>query len=282
MNDQDRDLIAALAQGQLSAPVAADAVAHIETDPELAAEYAGQVIALQFLQSATPPVMTQTERSKLHTNLTEKLGLLPAAAPAPAVSKKRTQWWVPVFGFVAAAAVVAAFVIFPGSSPDAVQDVSAELPGETESVSQPSAVSPQTTTASTDAQDSSIVEESAGATAPPDADDGAFSVYETDTVALDELLNQANGADSPEGVRRQLSNMSFKSSVDLDPNEVNRCLNDLDTEIPDGVLEVLVIGADAENDQTIVHVGFDFGEGVEDGMSFVLETCELVEHSSPG
>jgi anti-sigma factor RsiW len=87
MNDQDRDLIAALAQGQLSAPAAADATAHIQADPGLAAEYADQVIALQFLQSATPPVMTQTERSKLHANLTEKLGLLPAAAPAPAVSK---------------------------------------------------------------------------------------------------------------------------------------------------------------------------------------------------
>jgi 3-oxoacyl-ACP reductase-like protein len=178
--------------------------------------------------------------------------------------------------------VVAAFVIFPGSSQDTYQEVSAELDGGTESASELSTASPQTTAAATDAQDSASVEESAGALAPPVADDSDFSVYETDTVALDELLNQADGADSPESVQRQLSNLSFKSLVNLKSNEVNACLNDLDTEIPDGTLEVLVIGADEESGQTIVHVGFDFGEGIEGGMSFVLETCELVEHAPQG
>ncbi len=288
MNDQDRDLIAALAQGQLSKPAAEDAIARIEADPELSSEYADQITALAFLQSATPPVMTPAERSTLHTNLTAQLGLLPAALQAPTASKKKTQWWVPVFGLATAAAVVAAFVIFPGSSQDTVQEVSAELGGETESTSQPFAVSPQTTespqtpAASGDAQDLASVGESAGAVAPPDAEDSALSVYETDTVGLDELLNQANGADSPESVQRQLSNMSFKSLVDLNSDEVNVCLNELATDIPDGILEVLVIGADTEDNQTIVHVGFDFGEGIEDGVSFVLETCKLVEHAPQG
>jgi len=299
MNDQDRDLIAALAQGDLSASAAKEATARIEADPELASEYANQLVALRFLESSTAPVMTAAERSTLHTNLTEQLGLTPVAPPAVVASKRKAQWWAPVFGFATAAAVVAAFVIFPNSSQDTFVEVGAELDGATESTSQsapPSSASPQSSSASSDAsgaspqtsiasqdsQDSAAIEESASALSPSVVQDGALSVYETNTVELDELLNEASGAHSPESVQRQLSREAFTDLVDLNSEEVNACLNDLDSELPDGIQEILVIGANAQDGQTIVHVGFDFGSGIEDGMSFVLESCEFVEHAPAG
>lgn len=290
MNDQDRDLIIALAQGDLASSTAEDAAARIDADPELASEYADQVAALEFLHSTTPPTMTATERSTLHANLTEQLGLLPLAASAPASSTKRTQWWVPVFGLATAAAVVAAFVIFPNSGQDTFTEVSADLASETVSTAPQSARSPDTTSASADALDSTATdgaaaEESSGSEAPFVAEDDALSVYDTDSIALDELIAQAEGADSPENVKRQLSGMSFKSTVDLDRGEVNACIEDLAAAIPDGVSDILVIGADADAEGTTVHLGFAFeegGEGIEEGLSFMLESCALIEHSSQG
>jgi hypothetical protein len=287
MNDQDRDLIFALAQGDLSTTAAEVAVARIEADPELASEYADQVAALQFLHSAITPTMSAAERSTLHANLTEQLSLLPLAASAPATTTKKAQWWVPVFGLAAAAAVVAAFVIFPNSGQDTFAEVSADLGAETEATAPQSSRSPQTTAASGDSLDSAsadaaATEELSSSGAPPFAEDDALSVYDTDSIALDELLAQADGADSPENIRRQLSAMSFKSTVDLDRDDVNACIEDLAAALPDGVSDILVIGADTDDEGTIVHLGFAFGEGIEDGLSFVLESCALIEHSSQG
>jgi len=286
MNDQDRDLIAALAEGRLDTSAAEEATARVEADPELFSEYTHQLAAIVFLRSDIPPMMTGSERVTLRSNLTKQLGLLPVTTPAP--SKEKTQWWVPVFGFAAAAAVVAAFVLFPDSSQDTFTDVSRDFEAGIESTSPSSASSPQTTVASTqapslgaDTQDSAA-EEQSSSEAPQVNDDGTFSVYETDSIELDELLSQAEGADSPQGVQQQLAPMSLKSTVDLSSDEIVACLSSLDAELPEGVQEVLVVGADTDGDQTIVHVGFDFGQGIEDGMSFVLDTCEFVEHSPQG
>ena len=282
MNDTDRDLIIALAQGDLSTAAAEEATARIEADPELATEYAEQVVALQFLRSASPPVMTETERSTLHANLTTQLGLLPVASPAVVAPKKRSRWLAPAFGMATAAVVVFAFVVFPGTQQDSFQEVSMQVDDASTGTSQVAESSPQTTAAaSASAEDSGGID-SDSASVPPLTGEDPVSVYETDAVALDELLDQADGADSPESVQRQLSDLSFKSHVDLDSDEVDACLNELSVDLPDEILEVLVIGADVEGDQTTVHVGFDFGEGVEDGMSFVLESCELVEHAPQG
>jgi hypothetical protein len=288
MNDMDRDLIIALAQGTLSTTAAEEATARIEADPELAAEYAEQVVALQFLQSAPPPLMTGAERSTLRTNLATQLGLLPVASPAAAVPKGKSRWWVPAFGMATAAVVVIAFVVFPGAQQDSFQEVSMQLDDASPDSSQIAESSPQTTAAaSASASASASAEDSGGAefdsaSVPPPTVEDPVSVYETDSVALDELLNQADGADSIESVQRQMSDLSFKSRVDLDSDEVNACLNELSTELPDEILDILVIGADVEGERTTVHVGFDFGEGVDDGMSFVLESCELVEHAPQG
>lgn len=286
MNDTDRDLIIALAQGDLSTTAAAEATARIDADPELATEYAEQVAALQFLRSAPPPLMTEAERSTLHTSLTTQLGLLRGTSAAAVAPKKRSRWWVPAFGMATAAVVVFAFVVFPGTQQDSSQEVSMELDEASDRSSQVAESSPQTTAAAS-ASASPTAEESEGtqsdsAAVPPPAVEDPVSVYETDTVALDELLNQADGADSPEGVQRQLSDLSFKSRVNLNSDDINDCLDELSAELPSEILEVLVVGADVEEDLTTVHVGFDFGDGVEDGMSFVLESCELVEHAPQG
>ena len=87
MNDQDRDLIAALAEGSLGTEAAEAATARIESDPELTAEYADQVAALEFLTSSASPRMTAAERTTLHANLTEQLGLVAPPPSAPAKTR---------------------------------------------------------------------------------------------------------------------------------------------------------------------------------------------------
>ena len=282
MNDQDSDLIFALAQGTLSPTAAEAATTRITADPELASEYADQVVALQFLRSASPPLMTESERSALRTNLTTQLGLLPVASPAPVPSTKKSRWWLPAFGMATAAVVVFAFVIFPGAQQDSFQEVSMELDDASADTSLVAESSPQTTANATAAAEESEGVQFDSAAAPSLTGEDPVSVYETDSVALEELLTRTDGANSNESVQRQLSGMSFESRVDLSSDEVNACLSDLATEVPDDVLAVHVIGADVDGDLTTVHVGFDFGEGVEDGMSFVLETCEFVQHAPQG
>jgi hypothetical protein len=281
MNDTDRDLVMALAQGNLSTIAAGEAAARIEADPELAAEFAEQVMAVQFLQSAVPPMMSEAERSTLRTNLTTQLGLLPVATSGAVVPTKKSRWWAPALGMATAAVVVAAFVIFPGAQQESFQEVSMQPEDTSTSGSQAAESSPQTTAAATAAAEQSEGIQSDSAAALPLAGGDPVSVYDTDSVALDELLAQADGADSPESIQRQMSGLSFKASVDVDSDEVNACLDKLSTELPDEIHEIFVIGADVEGDRTTIHIGFDSGEGVEGGMSLVLETCELVD-SSPG
>ncbi len=266
MNDQDRDLINALAQGFLSTDAAEEANARIEADPELASAYAEQLLALDHLHSLEAPQMTVVERADLRTNLTEKLGLVPIAIPSPVSAKKRAAWWAPVFGLAAAAAVVTAVVILPGSADESANDVSA-------GASHDAAV---TSTAASAAESAPTTEEQSL------IDDGDLSVYATGSVELEELLEGADGAGSPQAVERQLADLNFKSTIDLDSDEVVACLNELSTDLPEGIVDIHVLGADVDQESTVVHLGFDFGSGVEDGLSFVLDDCSLVDHGPQG
>ena len=278
MNDQDRDLIIALAMGRLSETAAEDALARIEADPELSAEYAGQIAALELLGSGDAPRMTASERETLHVNLAEQLGLVPRTTPTRSPAKRKLPWWQPVFGLATAAAVVAAIVILPGaltggSSDDASFDlVSAELESTNDD-------QPQTTVAS-------AATDGARSAAPDDAqallDETEIAVHETDTVTLEDLLEQASGADSPGAVEEQLSSFDFASTVDLDVHAIDSCIDELSVDLPDGIIERRVIGANVREEKTIVHLGFDFGSGIEDGLSFVLENCTLVDHGPQG
>jgi len=277
MNDQDRDLIAALAEGRLGTDAAEAAIARIESDPELSTEYASQVTALEFLASSATPRMTSTERTTLHANLTEQLGLV--AAPAPETVKKKTPWWAPAFGLATAAAVVAAVVILPGGLSDQSADMSAESAGEA-LMSVTTAAAGSTAEAPTSAEENQATDGGQADDAVPEA--GGISVYETDAVQLEELLSEIEGADSTDEIQRELSDLSLKSTIDLDAAEINACIDDLSDQIPPGVEVIHVIGALVEAEATIIHLGFDYGEGVEDGLSFEFENCSLVRHADQG
>lgn len=280
MNDQDRDLIAALAEGRLGRTAAEDALAHIEADPELASEYADQVAALAFLQLGQQPRMTASERSTLHVNLTEQLGLVPDTTPSPSPARTRTPWWQPVFGLAAAAVVVTAIVVLPGALTGGSADT-ASLEVAVSEFDADGGEGLQTVTTQSAAA-TTPVEESASEDSRNLDDTTELSVFETDSVGLDELLKRTRGADSAGAVEEQLSDLTFASTVDLDTAEVERCINDLADDIPDGVVQVRVIGADLRDEETIVHVGFDLGDGIDGGLSFELGSCSLVENAPQG
>ena len=114
MNDSDRDLIAALAEGSLPPDEAAALEARIADDPEARAELAAQRTALAALAAAPPARMTAAERNELRRSLAEQLHLEPAPEPTPpARSRFRLNWGAIA---VAAAAVFAVVMISPLTS----------------------------------------------------------------------------------------------------------------------------------------------------------------------
>lgn len=278
MNDQDQDLVSALAEGRLSGTAAEDALARIEADPELTLEYAAQRTALALLRSGAAPRMTSIERETLHANLRTELNLAAPVAAAPPTGR-RMPWWQPVFGLATAAAVVAAVVILPGTFTQedaevAFQEVDVALQDFDQDMDGGAFTPPETTVAAE--------QETTDVAGSRSADESDISVYDTDAVALEYLLRRTKGADNQDDVEQQLSSLSFSSLVDLDTREIELCKDDLANELPEGIVNVLVIGADFQGDETIVHLGFDFGDGIEDGLSFVLGNCSLVEHGPQG
>ncbi|MFV1969476.1 MAG: hypothetical protein ACC683_00575 [Acidimicrobiia bacterium] len=276
MNDQDRDLIAALAEGRLSGPTADDALARIETDPEMSAEYADQIAALEFLNSGAVPRMTASERETLHVNLTEQLGLVPKTMPVPAPAKRKIPWWQPAFGVATAAAIVAAIVILPGTltggSEDtaALREVSADLDSS-------GGEETQTTAAAAQVQEAPAADGQAFA---EEQEIAVYEVYETDSVKLGDLLDQAQGAVTPDDVSSRLAPLQFTKRTILDTESVLECLNELESDLPPGIERFLPLGAEDVDGSTIAHLGFDFGSGVESAMSIDLSTCEIVDSDS--
>jgi len=268
MNDQDRDLIAALAEGRLSTTAAQDATARIEADPELASEYAEQVVALEFLRSSALPQMTDAERSALHINLTEELRLTRKREPAVPL-KRRTPWWKPVFGLATAAAVVAAIVILPGtltggSSDDSISSASAELDDQGEA-----------DTATTSA--AAGIQEAPANDGQTFADETEIAVYETESVDLSDLLDRARGASSPDDVNSRLAPLQLTKTTFLGTEALSECLIEIEPDLPRGIQRILPLGAEDADGSTIAHLGFDYGSGVEAGVSVDLSTCEIVD-----
>lgn len=292
MNDQDRDLIAALADGRLSGTAAEDALARIEADPELSVEYAHQITALEFLNSGVVPRMTASERETLHANLTEQLGFEMEKTPSPSPQRRKIPWWRPVLGLATAAAVVAAIVILPGTLTGGSQDTASfDLAGavlddtEVERSETTIAAAGTPEARAEDGQAFAGETEIAASETGPDALEDLLKqdqVYDTNSAVLEDLLSRARGADSPAAVSRLLSPLDFDSTVTLNTGDVAACIDELDTDLPEGITGILVLGAGLENDVMIIHLGFDFGSGVEDGLSFVLDTCALVDHGPQG
>ncbi len=291
MNDQDRDLIAALAEGRLGATVAEDALARIEAEPEMSVEYEHQIAALEFLNSDVAPRMTTRERDNLHASLIEKLGLAPETTPSPSPGKRRIPWWQPVFGLATAAAVVAAVVILPGALTGGSQDTpSFDLAGavlENTEVERPEPTITEAGAMEARPEDGQAFTDGTQIAAPESEGDllgdllEQGKVYEASSATLEDLLRRARGADSPAAVFLLLS-PDFDSTVDLNADDVAACIDELGVELPEGIVRILVLGAGLENDVMIIHLGFDFGSGVEDGLSFALGTCTLVDHGPQG
>lgn len=285
MNDQDRDLILSLAEGRLSRTAAEDATARIEADPELASEYAQQLSAIEFLGSSADPNMTATERETLHANLIAQLHLEPEPTPVVAPSRG-SRWWQPVFGLAAAAAVIAAIVILPGTLTGDSSDTSFEVAvGALESD-----VIESTTTAA--ATSEAPLAGTGDTRATADASDGTASalgseesinmIYDTGTVPLDELLVQVQGALNRNDAYSKLAPLELEETSVLDEDALSVCLERIGADLPD-VQNIVPIGktVDAAG-STIVHLGFDSGSGVESGSgaSVDLSTCEIVDFSS--
>ena len=105
MNDQDLDLLLALAEGRLSAADAEAAQTRISTNPNLAAELEIQRFVVDRLRDLPIPALTEAESRSLRAALREELHLEPAVAPVAAEPRRR-PWLFPLTGLATAAVVL--------------------------------------------------------------------------------------------------------------------------------------------------------------------------------
>lgn len=106
MNERELELIAQLAQGELSGDRLAEAEALVASRPELAEELGLQRRALDAIASDSPPLLTELEAVRMRRNVADALGL---AEPEPE-PKRAFGWLAPA---LVAAVVVAIFAIGP-------------------------------------------------------------------------------------------------------------------------------------------------------------------------
>lgn len=269
MNDQDRELIAELAHGGLSPHDADAALARVEADEELSLEYEAQISVLAYLHSAETPMLTKTEQSTLRSNLTEQLGLSPApAVVAPA--KRTARWMQPVFGLVTAAGVIAAVVILPGL-----------LSGQNSSDSADVALAPAITQS---AEGSASTTEAADAAAPGDLrDDGEpeMLLFASDSVDVDELLAQVQGATTQdEASSKLLDSLMPSSSESAASDSTANCSSDIADQLDPDVTAIIPLGAIDTDTGNIVHFGISYGSGIEDVVSVDSATCAIIDSST--
>lgn len=274
MNDQDRDLILAVAAGDLGEAEAAAAMARISADPELAEELAAQRAAMDALGTVPPVAMTGTERAELRSGLMDQLSLdtAPAAAPAP---KSARRWWQPVFGLAAAAAVVAAVVILPGTlgGDDAGDEVA--LTAET------TAESPVTFSEDGAQEGGAESGESLDSAAADLTTTSAFAAPDADlTGASDELLAITKGRRSPQEVEESLDDagITYIAPFTLDRTAaVEGCIEQLADELPAG--DLLPLGTANEGGVEVVFVGVVGDGGIETVIAIDITTCSVLDSS---
>ena len=276
MNDQDRDLIMALAAGQLEEADAAKAMTHIAANPELADEYAAQVAALDALAAVPPVSLTASERSQLRTELMSQLRLDSKTAPV-AATPKRSAWWRPVLGLAAAAAVVTAIVILPGSL-DQSSDDAAES-GE--------ALIAETTIDESAAFDLQSAEAEGGAEAPPEATTTTISASadeptEESTVddVSDELLAATKGQRDLEEVEGSVDDASVAGVSRFDlarADSVDQCLESLQDQLPGG--DIIPLATSLDEGTEIAYVGVTGDTGIEQVIAIAIEVCRVVDTS---
>ena len=304
MNDQDRDLILALAAGQLSEADAAAASARIAADPELAQAFADQELALASLSTVPEVALTSAERQEMRSSLIAQLNLetAPAAAAATSTgaSSRALRWWQPVVGLAAAAAVVTAVVVLPNQGGDDMSNVAALQPAtdtaatEEETFSEDgggelnatgSADATTTTPAAgevtTTAPASDVASEAPEATADAEAeeqdtgtDEGA--VPESQVRSAD-VLSATEGDDTPEEAEAGVRSSGFA----LDPldtarsSEVDSCLEQLSTQLPQG--DVIPLGTQVSEGAESLFIGITDAAGIAAVAAIDLDACQILE-----
>jgi hypothetical protein len=268
MNDHDRDLILALAAGELDDQDAEAARARIDADPELAAALDEQMAVRSHLMQSGASAMTPSERAEIRRNLIAELHLDTATSTTPAAAVRRgVRWWQPVLGVAAVAVVVTAIVVIPGGGSDD-SDTGADIAALT------------TIPASGDVPTTPTSEDEA-ATDAGGATDGAApetaEVPEFEEVDGADLLTVTAGQTDPgamsDALEEELAPQS-RSLVDVD--SVEACLETLAQQIPDG--DTVLLGEEQRDTGRVVFLGvIDPETGVEAVVTIDLAGCRVVD-----
>ena len=165
MRDQDLDLIAALAAGELTGSEASHAQELVARGGEYQAEFEAQQLALSSLQDARPARMSDLERARLHKAVMAEVAGPPAVStPAPAEEPRSIRWLRPL-AVAAATVVVVGFAGVILTRGDSQVASFSDLAAETTEARQPAAEDALST-----ATTQQMTEAVGDAEAPPSAD----------------------------------------------------------------------------------------------------------------
>lgn len=279
MNERNQELIVDLLGGLMSPDEERRALARIENDPGLRAEYKAQISALSILSSSATPMMTTDERTALHSSLRSQLHLEDAPVAVVAAPSRWQRWWAPIGGLAIAAAVfVGAVVVLPGALSENDSDGTFEM-----------AAADITTTAASSSQaddlapvvgDEGAGDNSAGAAAPEatesaleeessaDAETQSVDTYEAAPAApalpyltdvdLGSLENDL--ASDPGSLRRDPPPSSSKST-DFGTEAVDTCLESLRVLDPSSEIFPVALTTYDDTASVVVSVSPSSGDG---------------------
>lgn len=277
MNERNQQLIVDLLGGRLSPEEERTALARIDSNPDLRAEYEAQMSAMTILGASETPMMTADERASLHAALRLQLHLDDAAVPVVAAPSRWQRWWAPLGGLAVAAVIVGAVVVLPdalsdGDSAGNFETASAELTTTAPSASltddlsggvedentgdeTAEAAAPEASGSASDGESSPDTEvqsvETYDAAAPPDA-----LPYLTD---VDLGLLESDLASDPESLRSDPSPPSSKSA-EVDADTMDACLDSLRTNNPSSEIFPIALTAYEGTESIVVSVSPSAGE----------------------
>ncbi len=276
MNDTDIEIILALAQDHLSGQAKADALAHIQADPDLTRELSSQIAAIKALRSLEPPQLTDQERTVLRAELTERLHLeTPRLSSTPA--RRSVAWWRPMIGLASAAALVLAIIVVPGLLNSGRDEASADFTALAQVSPAGDDGAARSESAPTSAAADSLESLDMGAAESGTAlfDEDSLNVYEITEQDLPGLLDVVMTEQSSRELSdEKLARYGFAKSSPVDLAAISVCLDVLFDSLPDVDLMPLAVTTD-ERGQT-VHFGVDSGAGVDSLVSVDLGTCSVV------
>ncbi|MGI9667448.1 MAG: hypothetical protein ACR2N2_10140 [Acidimicrobiia bacterium] len=252
MNEQDLDLILALASGSLSGQDAAAAQARVDADPELAQELATQRAAIEASSATAPVAMTTDESSALRSELMTELHLDASPTPAAAPAKRAMPWWQPVLGFGAAAVLVVTIIVGPG------------LLGDSDAQFDQAALPESTTVASAETAETDETRSAAGGSEEQSAD------ASVDGSALFDLVSGELDADDLAG-ELEVAGVSSLSSEKM--AGVDSCLDQMADQIN---AERFVPLGSSDTDPNLVYLGAAGGQGIDSVLTIDLSDCTIV------